>query len=109
MDFVYHLWAVSLYHRWLGARVSAGTWTLAVLATLAEPFSFQLMRHAGAVLGWIAFLSGRLDWTQQRALHHEQPREPNHETIHESQRHGADRRPVRAGLRAGMGGANRQL
>ncbi|OQW55213.1 MAG: hypothetical protein A4S14_13275 [Proteobacteria bacterium SG_bin9] len=62
IDLVYHAWSVHLYHRWLGQRVSLKTWGLALAAALAEPFSFQLLRHAGATLGWISFLRRRNDW-----------------------------------------------
>jgi len=30
-----------------------------------EPFSFQLFRHWGAILGWKAFLTGRETWARQ--------------------------------------------
>jgi hypothetical protein len=38
----------------------------ALLISFAEPFSFQLLRHAGAVWGWIAFLSGGSAWGTQK-------------------------------------------
>ncbi len=63
VDFAYHLWALHLYHRWLDLALPARTWPRAVLATLAEPFSFQLLRHAGACLGWFSHLTGRRDWS----------------------------------------------
>jgi cellulose synthase/poly-beta-1,6-N-acetylglucosamine synthase-like glycosyltransferase len=68
IDFSYHLWALDRYHRWLGLRPTPGMWARSIAATFAEPFSFQLMRHAGAALGWWSFLSGRVDWAPQRAL-----------------------------------------
>jgi hypothetical protein len=46
--------------------VPAGRWVQAVLASFAEPFSFQLMRHSGALLGWFAILTRRVDWIPQR-------------------------------------------
>lgn len=64
-DIVLHLWFVHRYHRWLGRRVSARTWGLAIAASLAEPFSFQLLRHTGAVLGWLSLLRRRNDWVPQ--------------------------------------------
>jgi hypothetical protein len=33
-----------------------------VFAAILEPFSFQLLRHAGAAWGWIAFLRGNNEW-----------------------------------------------
>lgn len=66
MDLGYHLWALHLYHRWLGLRPGAALWVQALLATLAEPFSFQLLRHVGAAWGWISVITGRQDWAPQR-------------------------------------------
>lgn len=66
MDLAYHLWALHLYHRWLGQRTPPSLWPRALLATLAEPFSFQLLRHLGAGWGWISVITGRLDWAPQR-------------------------------------------
>jgi cellulose synthase/poly-beta-1,6-N-acetylglucosamine synthase-like glycosyltransferase len=64
IDLSFHLWSLSLYKRWTGQRrgLELGP---AVLASIAEPFSFQLLRHAGAVWGWIAFLTGRETWVRQ--------------------------------------------
>ncbi len=67
IDFLFHLWSVHLYRRWAGptARVGFGS---ALLASLVEPFSFQLLRHAGAALGWVTFLTGRRTWGVQQRL-----------------------------------------
>jgi cellulose synthase/poly-beta-1,6-N-acetylglucosamine synthase-like glycosyltransferase len=64
IDLGFHLWSVNLYRRWVGegARVSLG-WAL--LAALFEPFSFQLLRHCGAALGWVSFLTGQSEWGAQ--------------------------------------------
>jgi hypothetical protein len=35
---------------------------LALLAAIAEPFSFQLMRHTGAAWGWFSFVTRRQHW-----------------------------------------------
>ena len=37
----------------------------AAIAAALEPFSFQLLRHAGAIWGWHAFLTGRETWGRQ--------------------------------------------
>lgn len=66
LDFAFHLWAIDRYHRWIGAPVPPGFWLAAIGASLAEPFSFQLIRHLGAARGWYGFLTGRLDWSPQR-------------------------------------------
>ncbi len=65
IDLCFHLWSVRLYRRWIGdgARASPG---LALLAALVEPFSFQLLRHWGAALGWVSFLTGQREWGAQR-------------------------------------------
>ena len=62
IDLAFHLWSVRLYSVWTGEPAGGARFGLAFLAALAEPFSFQLMRHSGAVWGWWAFLSGRLSW-----------------------------------------------
>ena len=64
VDLAFHLWSVHLYRRWTGdpQRASFG-WAL--LAALAEPFTFQLLRHTGALLGWVSFLTGRRQWGRQ--------------------------------------------
>jgi len=62
IDLAFHLWSVHLYARWLGVETTGARIGYAALAALAEPFSFQLMRHSGAAWGWFAFLSGRQRW-----------------------------------------------
>lgn len=65
IDLSFHLWSLGIYKRWTGQRDGLGLLP-ALIAALAEPFSFQLLRHAGAVWGWHAFLTGRESWGQQR-------------------------------------------
>ena len=64
IDMAFHLWSLGVYRRWtqVGARIS---WPKAVAAAILEPFSFQLMRHAGAAWGWWTFLTGRQSWGRQ--------------------------------------------
>ena len=60
IDLAFHLWSLGLYRRWAGGTsMPAGP---AILASLIEPFSFQLLRHAGAAWGWVYFLTGRQTW-----------------------------------------------
>jgi cellulose synthase/poly-beta-1,6-N-acetylglucosamine synthase-like glycosyltransferase len=61
IDLAYHLYSVQLYRSWTEDqhRASFGG---ALLAALAEPFTFQLLRHTGAAWGWWAFLAGRSSW-----------------------------------------------
>ncbi len=61
LDLAFHAWSVYLYGRWVGNQNGA-RFGRALGATLIEPLSFQLLRHLGAMLGWIAFLRGRCDW-----------------------------------------------
>ncbi len=60
VDLAFHLWSLGIYARWTGQPRPA--LALALLAALIEPFTFQLLRHAGAVWGWVTFLSGRQSW-----------------------------------------------
>jgi cellulose synthase/poly-beta-1,6-N-acetylglucosamine synthase-like glycosyltransferase len=64
LDLLFYLWSLLLYRRWVGpsAQVNLG-W--AVVAALIEPFSFQVLRHGGAALGWISFLTRQRRWGLQ--------------------------------------------
>lgn len=65
-DFSFLLWSLTLYRRWTGTRDGLSM-RGALAAALLEPFTFQLLRHAGAIWGWHAFLTGRETWgVQQR-------------------------------------------
>ena len=68
VDFGFQLWAVHLYFRWIDQRAGWRQWILAVLASLIEPFCFQILRHTGALLGWFAILTRQLDWIPQRSM-----------------------------------------
>jgi cellulose synthase/poly-beta-1,6-N-acetylglucosamine synthase-like glycosyltransferase len=65
VDLAFHLWSLHIYKRWTGQAkgLSLGA---AIIASILEPFSFQLLRHTGALWGWIAFLTGRETWVKQR-------------------------------------------
>jgi cellulose synthase/poly-beta-1,6-N-acetylglucosamine synthase-like glycosyltransferase len=65
VDLAFHLWSVHLYRRWTLDRRGSHL-SMAILAALAEPFSFQLLRHTGAALGWVHFLSARKSWGVQK-------------------------------------------
>jgi hypothetical protein len=62
IDLLFYLWWVRLYAHWLGEALSGRRLMMAALAALAEPFSFQLLRHGGAVWGWHAFLTRSGSW-----------------------------------------------
>ncbi len=65
IDLAFYLWSIHLYRRWTGERSGNSVW-MAVLAAIAEPFTFQLVRHVGAALGWLQFLRGGRVWGVQR-------------------------------------------
>jgi cellulose synthase/poly-beta-1,6-N-acetylglucosamine synthase-like glycosyltransferase len=69
VDLTFHLWSLGVYARWTGQReiLPLGP---ALLAVFAEPFSFQLIRHAGAVWGWLSFLRGRFHWGEKQRTGH---------------------------------------
>jgi cellulose synthase/poly-beta-1,6-N-acetylglucosamine synthase-like glycosyltransferase len=65
VDLAFQAWSVHLYRRWSGDRTS---FSMALLASMLEPFSFQLLRHAGAALGWLYFLLRRSEWGAQHRV-----------------------------------------
>jgi cellulose synthase/poly-beta-1,6-N-acetylglucosamine synthase-like glycosyltransferase len=65
LDFAFHLWSVMLYRRWVDGHSPARLW-VAVLASIVEPFTFQVLRHTGASWGWVVFLTGGRSWGVQR-------------------------------------------
>jgi cellulose synthase/poly-beta-1,6-N-acetylglucosamine synthase-like glycosyltransferase len=66
IDLAFQSWSVHLYRRWSGDTTTS-SFGMALLASILEPFSFQLMRHGGAALGWLYFLLKRSEWgTQHR-------------------------------------------
>ncbi len=67
LDFSFQLWAIHLYRCWVGDRRSASLGH-AFIASIIEPFSFQLLRHVGAAWGWAVFLRGRQTWGSQRRV-----------------------------------------
>jgi cellulose synthase/poly-beta-1,6-N-acetylglucosamine synthase-like glycosyltransferase len=64
VDIGFHLWSLHRYRRWTGDMQSEGL-VKALLASLLEPFTFQLLRHAGAAWGWWTFLTGKHSWGRQ--------------------------------------------
>ncbi len=65
LDLAFYLWCVHLYRRWTGDRAGSSL-PMAMAAAIAEPFTFQLLRHAGAALGWLHFMRGGRSWGKQR-------------------------------------------
>jgi cellulose synthase/poly-beta-1,6-N-acetylglucosamine synthase-like glycosyltransferase len=64
IDLCFHLWSVHLYRRWT-TDSTGSSFAYAFLAAVIEPFCFQLLRHSGAALGWVMFLSGQRGWGRQ--------------------------------------------
>jgi cellulose synthase/poly-beta-1,6-N-acetylglucosamine synthase-like glycosyltransferase len=64
IDLAYYLWCIHLYRRWTGQFAGSSLW-MAMAAAVAEPFTFQLVRHTGALLGWLQFLRGGRAWGVQ--------------------------------------------
>jgi cellulose synthase/poly-beta-1,6-N-acetylglucosamine synthase-like glycosyltransferase len=64
LDLAFHLWSVFLYRRWIGPGVRLSP-VFAIAAAIAEPFSFQLLRHVAAMWGWVTFLTGGQTWGRQ--------------------------------------------
>ncbi len=71
IDLAFHLWSLRLYRRWTGETLRGGP--SAVLASFVEPFSFQILRHVAAALGWVTALGGRATWGVQRPVAVAQP------------------------------------
>lgn len=67
LDLGFYVWSLHVYRRWVGGA-SRTTLGLAILAAIIEPFSFQLLRHTGAALGWVSFLTGTRSWGVQERL-----------------------------------------
>ncbi|HEX7858153.1 MAG TPA: glycosyltransferase [Sphingobium sp.] len=65
LDLSFHLWSLQRYKAWTGHGDGLGMGP-ALVASLLEPFSFQLLRHAGATWGWVAFLTGGGTWNRQK-------------------------------------------
>ena len=61
IDLAFGAWSIRLYRRWTGDPDALDT-ASGLLAILLEPFSFQILRHLGAALGWVTFLTGRRQW-----------------------------------------------
>jgi len=64
IDLAFQFWSVHLYRRWSGDSTTS-SFGMALLASILEPFSFQLIRHGGAALGWLYFLLRRSEWGAQ--------------------------------------------
>ncbi len=64
VDLVFHLWSLHLYRRWTGDTQTTHI-AHAVAASIIEPFSFQILRHMGAALGWVMLITKSTSWGRQ--------------------------------------------
>ncbi len=64
IDMAFGVWALRRYRRWVGDP-GRGSLPAAAAALVIEPVTFTLLLHAGAVLGWAAFLGGEHRWGRQ--------------------------------------------
>ena len=67
VDLAFGAWSMHLYRRWIGDPRALDA-RRGLLAILLEPFSFQILRHLGAALGWVTFLTGARHWGAQERL-----------------------------------------
>lgn len=72
IDMSFHLWSIRLYRHWIGGKPRVNP-LMAIVISLIEPFSFQLLRHVGACWGWWVFLTGRSRWESQRPVRRAAP------------------------------------
>lgn len=63
-DIAFQAWSVHIYRRWLN-RPTGLSPIFAIVSSLLEPFSFQLLRNSAAAWGWAFMLSGKADWGVQ--------------------------------------------
>lgn len=73
VDLVFHFWSIRLYCRWQRIPSGLAIWISAALVTLTEPITFQLLRHVGAVWGWLSAFRSRDEWTPARRDLNTQP------------------------------------
>lgn len=64
IDLLFNIWMVHVYRRVTGDKRSS-RYGHVIIATVLEPFSFQLLRQAGAAWGWVSFLTNRHRWGAQ--------------------------------------------
>ena len=63
LDLALHLWAAQLSKSWADSAVQVDLGR-AIVAVLVGPVSFQMLRHLGAALGWVSFLTGDRTWAR---------------------------------------------
>ena len=75
LDLAFYLWSLHVYRQWQGdaARIRL---LPAIAAAIIEPFTFQVLRHTGATLGWVSFLTGSRSWGVSRPVHTEIAADP---------------------------------
>lgn len=66
IDYIYHLWALRRYYKWLGLGVPKTHWLQATISCLTEPFFFQPLRHLSALVGWSIVMKKGARWSPIR-------------------------------------------
>lgn len=61
IDLLFNIWMVHVYRRVTGDKRSS-RYGHVIIASVLEPFSFQLLRQTGATWGWVSFLTNRHRW-----------------------------------------------
>ncbi len=64
LDISFHFLLLSHYKRWTGDTQGEAS-IKAFFAAIAEPFTFQILRHTAAAMGWWTFLMGSHTWGKQ--------------------------------------------
>ena len=65
LDVSWHAWALRHYQRWLGSAQAQARQERWLQTCLAEPFSFQILRHSASAWGWWLLLSRQQSWSPQ--------------------------------------------
>lgn len=60
IDLSFNLWSLHIYCRWSGERSPGLALTIAV--AVVEAFTFQILRHLGAALGWATLVGRQARW-----------------------------------------------
>lgn len=68
LDLCFHLWGIYVYQRWTNIKMTWHVIPQMIFATIAAPFSFQIVKVLGACLGWWIFIRKQRNWLPQREI-----------------------------------------
>lgn len=68
LDLCFHLWGIYVYQRWTNIKMTWYVIPQMIFATIAAPFSFQIVKVLGACLGWWIFIRKQKNWLPQREI-----------------------------------------